>query len=242
MSIAELFYAKQAQRAQMFGALRRRRLLPRRRKVCIEPLEPRLLLAHDPLSYAASGAALNLTLRLEQDPGGAQILLIDDSDGTPAVVAQQALSETSQILITGSEWDDSLTVDLSASIPVPISFADVSRTDSDVLKVVGRDATWDITGADAGTTESVTFAGVENLLGAPNNRDTFVFNPGGSISGEIEGGAGGYDSLVIEGGTYASVTYAATGPDSGTITLDGTTLSYEGLEPITDSKIGRAHV
>jgi len=52
------------------------------------------------------------------------------------------------------------------------------------------------------------------------------------VTGRVDGGAGGFDSLVING-THASVTTAATGPNSGTVTVDGTPLAYAGLEPIT---------
>src|SRR4029077_10194341 len=47
-----------------------------------------------------------------------------------------------------------------------------------------------------------------------------------------DGGAGGFDSLVIEG-QHASVRTSATGPNSGTVTVDGTPIAYAGLEPIT---------
>ena len=54
MSIAELFYAKQAERAQRFPVPRRRKatlgrhpLAPPHRKFVLEPLEPRLLLSSE---------------------------------------------------------------------------------------------------------------------------------------------------------------------------------------------------
>ncbi len=37
----------------------------------------------------------------------------------------------------------------------------------------------------------------------------------GSISGVVEGGLGGFDSVVINGDTYGSVEFVALGPDSG---------------------------
>ncbi|MCX5734321.1 MAG: LEPR-XLL domain-containing protein, partial [candidate division NC10 bacterium] len=235
MTIAELFYAKQAQRA-LLRPLRGRRILPRRRKVLLEPLEPRLLLTATPFTYAAaSGATLDLTLRLDETSSAPLFQLIDNSGGTPTVVAQQALADTSQIVITGSEHADRLTIDTSVPTAVPVAFADTHDGDGDTLEIRGGDRTWTVTGANTGTTGNVTFAGVENLIGGSDNRDTFILNLGGSISGGIEGGAGGYDSLVLAGGTYASVTYAATSADSGTITLDGATLAYAGLEPITDN-------
>jgi hypothetical protein len=235
MTIAELFYAKQAQRAKLWP-LRGRRQLPRRRKVLLEPLEPRLLLAANPLTYAAAaGTAIDLMLHLDQDSSVPTLQLIDNSGSIPTVVAQQALADTSQVVIAGSAYADRLIIDASVPTAVPVAFADTHDGDGDTLEIRGGDHTWTVTGANTGTAGNVTFAGVENLIGGPDNRDTFILNPGGSISGGIEGGAGGYDSLVIAGGTYASVAYSATGSDAGTITLDGTALSYKGLEPITDN-------
>ena len=41
--------------------------------------------------------------------------------------------------------------------------------------------------------------------------------PGGSLSGVMDGGDGGFDSLVLNGGTFESVTYVAFDAHSGTI-------------------------
>ncbi|MBW2637884.1 MAG: hypothetical protein JRC86_10255, partial [Deltaproteobacteria bacterium] len=83
----------------------------------------------------------------------------------------------------------------------------------------------------------VDFSDIENLEGAADNEDTFVFSPDGSLSGLVDGGDGGFDSLVIDGGSYITVTSIATGPDSGTIDLDGKIITYSGLEPIIDASI-----
>jgi hypothetical protein len=50
---------------------------------------------------------------------------------------------------------------------------------------------WTITGADAGTLNSQSFAGIGNLVGAAENRDNFVFDPSGSIGSFIDGNDGG---------------------------------------------------
>ncbi len=95
------------------------------------------------------------------------------------------------------------------------------------------DTTWTVTGKNSGSAAGVGFQGVEFLKGAANNRDTFVFAPGGSISGWIDGGDGGFDSLVIQGGDLGSVQFLGAGPHSGTVILDGNPIRYFGLEPIT---------
>jgi len=51
------------------------------------------------------------------------------------------------------------------------------------------------------------------------------------------GGPGDNDTLVLTGGAVESIVYTATGPDSGSVTLDGTTITYTGLEPIVDDLV-----
>src|SRR5262249_29309387 len=104
--------------------------------------------------------------------------------------------------------------------------------DGDALLVKGAgDLTWHVTGANAGSAGAVQFSGVENLLGDADNQDTFVIEAGGSV-GLVDGGAGGFDTLVIEDGPYAKVVSTATGPDSGSVALDDATIQYAGLEPL----------
>ena len=50
------------------------------------------------------------------------------------------------------------------------------------------------------------------------------------IDVEFRGGAEGADRLLIQGGTFAAVIYKATGGGSGTIDLDGVTVTYSGLD------------
>ena len=240
MTIAELFYAKQAQRAKLWP-LRGRRQLPRRRKVLLEPLEPRLLLSANPLTYAAaSGVTLDLTLRLDESTATPILQLVDSSGSTPTVVAQQALADTSQVIVTGSAQGDKLVIDNTKPFSTPVSYTDTSSGDNAKLEVLGGDTTWNITGPDGGTVGNVTFAGIGNLIGAADNRDTFVLGPGGSVSGRIEGGAGGFDTLVNERELSAiSAVFRRTGPDAGKMDLDGTPLVYAGLEPITTNAAQR---
>ncbi|HSB68291.1 MAG TPA: LEPR-XLL domain-containing protein [Candidatus Methylomirabilis sp.] len=212
MTIAELFYAKQANRARISGLPRRRGKLPtRRRKFALEALEPRLLLSADPLKYVMGGAVTDLTLRVEQDVDGAKVLqLLNNSSSPGAVVASRPLAQTSEVVITGSANDDTLIIGYGGSIPV--SFTDAASGDRDSLKVLGGDTAWNITGPDAGTVRQVTFAGVETLVGAAGNQDTLVFGPGGSLDGGIDGGAGGFDTLVVEGDSYSTLVFPRSTP------------------------------
>ncbi len=47
----------------------------------------------------------------------------------------------------------------------------------------------------------------------------------------MEGGAGGYDTVVFTG-SYGAVAHEATGAESGVVTLDGIIVRYTGMEPI----------
>jgi len=106
---------------------------------------------------------------------------------------------------------------------------------SDTLTGPITNATWTLNGLNAGDVGGVSFSNVENLTGADDNNDTFVVMPGGQLSGVIDGGARGFDSLMIDGGVFGNVAYEASGRDSGTVRLDDYLLTYTGLEPIVDN-------
>ena len=78
--------------------------------------------------------------------------------------------------------------------------------------------------------EGITFSGVENLTGAAGNADTFIVDAGGSLTGLLDGGAGGSDKLVFAKGGRV-VTYAPSVPGSGVINLGWVSIAYAGLEP-----------
>jgi Ca2+-binding RTX toxin-like protein len=73
-----------------------------------------------------------------------------------------------------------------------------------------------------------------NLAALPRNEDgslvtkTIVYN----------GGARGFDSLNLSGGSFQHTTYIATGTDSGLIIKDDLTIIFTGLEPVTDTGSG----
>lgn len=213
--------------------------IKRHSRVIFEPLEPRLLLSAD-LSFSMGGAVNDLTLEMNNIDGVETIQLInnDDPDSATQVVDSQALSETTGVEIIGSEQADRLIVDYSNPFSLPISFLDSTPGDGDVLEVSGGDQTWNITGPDSGAVADITFSGIENLTGAADNEDTFVFSAEGSISGLVEGGDGGFDSLELFGGHFEMTSYTVTGPDSGVIDRDGDILTFAGFEPITDNDAG----
>jgi hypothetical protein len=54
------------------------------------------------------------------------------------------------------------------------------------------------------------------------------------MSGIVDGGAGGFDSMVLDGGSFATVVYTATGPNSGDRSRRRR-LAYDGFESIFDN-------
>ncbi len=100
---------------------------------------------------------------------------------------------------------------------------------TDTLHGPGADSTWAVTGAGAGSVGGLAFSGFENLAGAADNKDNFVLAPGGSVSGVIDGGAGGFDTLQVMGGALVS---NPTDAHSGAVIVDATTITYAGLEPV----------
>ena len=133
----------------------------------------------------------------------------------------------------GNGHNVSLTIDASlpANVPGGVLFDGGSGT----ATLIGPDAdrTWDITGpgtGDLGGSSFVRFTGVDNLLGGANNRDTFDFAQGGSLRGTVDGGAGGYDTVVFSG-VYGSIAHVTTGA-VGYRHARQHQVRYSGMEPI----------
>ncbi|MEX2367853.1 MAG: LEPR-XLL domain-containing protein, partial [Pseudohongiellaceae bacterium] len=81
-------------------------------RLLFEPLEPRLLLSGDPLVYqAAAGVALDASIRLA--PGDSSIVQIYDNTGPGSVLAQQAVADTSEVVVTGANQNDQFGIDAS---------------------------------------------------------------------------------------------------------------------------------
>ena len=117
-----------------------------------------------------------------------------------------------------------------ASISLPSVTAISAGGAADTLHGPAANTTWTITGANSGVVDGLAFAGFENLKGAAGNRDTFDVVAGGSVSGTIDGGPGGFDTLQVTGDTLVSNPKDA---HSGAIVVNGAaTITYAGLEPL----------
>lgn len=99
--------------------------------------------------------------------------------------------------------------------------------------------------ADGGTSWSATLpyasTTVLTLTGSSDD-DTFVidFSGGNPIpsGGLVIAGAGQVsagDAVIIDGGSHTTVTYGFLNNSDGTIEIDGSLITYTGLEPITDN-------
>ena len=176
-------------------------------------------------------------------PGGLVVDLSGGAISMPVSYDGGGSGSISVISGTGSAWQwDGGAGQVSGGGIISLAFTGVTKLAAggpgDTLFGPAADSTWTVTGAGSGTVGGLSFSGFEQLVGAADNRDQFVFEPGGSISGGIDGGPGGFDTLVVDGGAYQAVTYTTTGPNSGTVTRDGDVIEYAGLEPIDDTTVG----
>src|SRR5581483_9714141 len=91
--------------------------------------------------------------------------------------------------------------------------------------------TWNINGVNSGTVTGLggTFTNIQNLTGNANN-DTFNFK-GGSVSGTVDGGTAGTNTLDYSGngGNPVSIVLTGTGPNVG---FQGTATSTGGFKNI----------
>ena len=208
----------------------------RRRASLFESLEQRLLLSADPAGTLGDDGVLRLILTEADDAVVVSQVGTTADGGARINVTLAGITETfgddglgvASVVAAGLDGDDRFAF-LGLSIGAAVDGGD----GSDTLFGPSIDATWMIDGADRGSVSSVDFTSVENLAGAADNKDSFELAPGASVSGLIDGGAGGFDALSIQGGNYQAAIFTATGPDSGTVALDGTVIQYAGLEPIT---------
>ena len=165
-----------------------------RRKLFLEPLEPRILLSAD-MQYAMTGAGDDVTLRLQRVNDVETLQIVDSSDFN-SVLHSQALAATSGVEIIGTEGDDIFRLGLDFdAISEPFSIIFRGGEGMDSLYGPSGNSSWTISGQDTGALSFLSFFDTENLIGAPDNQDTFVFAESGRLSGFIDGGAGGFDTL-----------------------------------------------
>ncbi len=206
-----------------------------------EALEPRMLLSADPLLAGVVGSAglhLNLT---EADDSVLVRQVGTASDG--GAIVDMSMAGLTQTYGTADSGIQSISVDglggndsfrfIDVTVPTQLH----GGSGFDTLLGPNGDTQWNVTGQDSGSVEAVSFDGIEQLVGAADNRDEFVFGSAGALAGGLDGGARGFDTLTFDASGFDGVVSTATGPDSGTLDFDGTLLAYAGLEPIVISNV-----
>ena len=184
--------------------------------VMAELLEPRA-----PWVVTATGTADNAFVFATS---GLDLLVTVDG-----VTTTRPAGTVTALAISGGDGDDSLMI---GSLPQGLAVTFDGGAGSDTIHGPAPDTTWNVTGLGTGNVAGVSFTAVENLTGAADNEDTFVFAEGAAISGLADGGLGGFDTIELAAGPSPTLGYEPSGPDAGIITLDGRTIAFAGLEPV----------
>ena len=198
----------------------------RRRSVLLEAMEPRLLLSADPVTSSAAGiysvafagtddaVAIHRVSTVASANGGF-IVNLSYLNEAPAptqvnVTLGDATTGVLDLTVDGGGGDDRFTTSASG-LGIPLKIRGGAGTDT--LVGPGVATAWAITGANIGSLATNThFDDVENLTGGSGD-DMFTLVGTGSISGQIDGGAGA-DTLV---GPNLDSDWVLDGAGSGTI-------------------------
>ena len=180
-SLYELFWGSFANGMRRMARWRKQGLLrksmrERRARVQarFEPLEPRLLLSAD-LSYTAIASG-DLTLRT-QDVGGVETLQLVDSSDPGMVLASEALANIDGssgygARIDANGFDLDLTIDATAEAAgVNGGIVYDGGAGNSTLKAPDAANTFILSGDGAGSVGSVSFSGVEHLIGGDGEED-----------------------------------------------------------------------
>ncbi|KPJ79284.1 MAG: hypothetical protein AMJ58_12585 [Gammaproteobacteria bacterium SG8_30] len=189
----------------------------------------------DAAGLRSVGANGPIAAALSQAPAGT--LIADDvADGGPITfrVFDNDGDATPDVEVAGASSGNGVYEDINTLVGSLLSLGDTLFVDIDA------DAVWAVTGVDAGFLSIagfgvIAFSRIENLTGAAGNRDVFAFEEDGRISGLVNGGSGGVDGIALSGITPVTVTYASSGPGSGTIGRGADVITYADLEPIVDA-------
>lgn len=169
-------------------------------------------------------------------------VILDATLGDTAADGADRVTIASSLVATGlknfdvltGEGDDTIVIGTNSLAP-PVSGGVVTLdagAGKDRLIGSGADTLWRVTGFNEGSVYGMQFRGVEDLEGAADNKDHFLFEAGASLSGGIHGGDRGFDTLEMLETDFSRAVFAAEGPDSGWVILDEVSLRYAGLEPI----------
>ena len=147
-----------------------------------------------------------------------------------------ALSDTELITITLNDLPEFIVVNAANLTTAGATNVTVVRMGSQ-LRILNTANSMDIVPSHAFVNVlGVTVTGQDNV----GNTLTADFSGGNPIPATMtglvfDGGSGtGSDALTLTGGSVGSVTHTFTSASSGTVAVDGATITYSGLEPILD--------
>jgi len=196
----------------------------------LEPIVDHTVVDDRVFTVTTSGIDHQIRIGDDGDPNNGYSMI--DSNGTGGFESIAFPNPAGSLTVVAGDGNDTILLDhLDSGFGAPI-FVNGETGNDTLMGSAGIDAVWTITSFDAGTVGTVSFSGIENLFGAVDNEDTFVLEDGGRLSGLIEGGQGGFDTLVVEFSAVDTMIYRATGPQSGSIVADGNVIAFSGLEPI----------
>jgi autotransporter-associated beta strand protein len=198
------------------------------------------------------GATLDLTVSGTPDPVQT-IVLIDQAGADPVVGTFQDPS--------GNDLTDGSLIDISGKtfaisyfggdgndvvLHAPGSLS-ISGTSDDNLFVVRQNGLYLEVLRDGVVVETrplIAVTGLEILGGDGDDTFTIDYAFGGffdlpiTVDGQGQTGVGTGDEVVVIGGTFADVVLDHLNANDGSITLDGTVITYRGLEPVTVDVLG----
>ena len=196
----------------------------------------RLTISPDGLAIISLPAPAPWRVVLDATRDHQVVIAVDGTDllvTVDGVTTRRAVQTVTALTIAGGSRADTLR--LTGALPVPVTFAGGAGVDT--IFGPAADTRWNITGAGSGTVAGLTFSGVEWLRGAAGNEDTFVVSGAGSIAGGVHGGDGGYDVLRFDGqGNSGALVYRPDGLQSGVVTVGGTSIRFDGLEPVSSTR------
>jgi hypothetical protein len=139
-----------------------------------------------PLTFTGLAGVASAAYRLRLSASDLEV--VDDNTGQ--VLLDKPLAETTSVTLRGANGvNTTLTIDFSGgAFSLPVSFLGGSGNNT----LVGPNANenWTISGANAGKVGTVSFSGVQNLVGGSAS-DVFKFGASGSLAGSLNGGGGG---------------------------------------------------
>ena len=192
----------------------------------------------DTLDYSLYATGVTVNLGAGTATGTGSIANIENVTGSPASdhITGSSLNNVikgnggTDVLNGGSGGADTFFLASSQGSATTVTGA---GTD-DTLVAPNITNTWNITGSNSGNVNGIVFTAIANLLGG-SGTDTFKLTSTGSLSGKVDGGSGGTDTLDYSGRSaavtvnLASLMATATGGFANIDKLVGSTSNSDKL-------------